>query len=54
MVAPAVVVAFLLLVATAGLVLVLSDLHRARQEAAYWDARATRTELYDWAEELDL
>jgi hypothetical protein len=52
---PAVVVLVLLiLLALENLVFVIGQLGRNRREAAYWDARANRPDLYDWARELDL
>lgn len=46
--------AVLVLFALEGLVLAAGQLRRTRDEAAYWDARANRPDLYDWAKELDL
>lgn len=54
MVAPAVFLVILALFALEGLVILVDAIHSARAEAAYWDARANRPELYDWAKELDL
>jgi hypothetical protein len=50
----AVVFVVVVLLALEGLVFVVTEVWRARSETAYWDARASRPELYDWAREFDL
>lgn len=54
MIAPAVALVVFALLFLEALVLVIDQVRRARDEAAYWDARARRPEQYDWAKELDL
>lgn len=54
MIVPGVVLVILLLLLLEGVVFVVDELVRNRREAAYWDARANRPDLYDWSRELDL
>lgn len=54
MIAPVVVFILLGLLAIEGLALVVTEVRLARRESAYWDAKANRPALYDWAKELDL
>lgn len=54
MIAPIVVLVLFLLLAAEGLVVLINEVVRNRREAAYWDARANRPELYDWSREFDL
>ena len=52
MIAPAVLFVVLALFAAEAAYLWVSQLRRVRAEAAYWDARANRPELYDWERDL--
>lgn len=54
MIAQAVVVVVFLLLALEGLVFLATEVWRAREETRYWDARANRPPLYDWAKDFDL
>lgn len=54
MIAPTIFVLVVVALLAEALILWLDQLHRHQAEAAYWAARNSRPDQYDWAKELDL